>query len=362
MKDNHIYTGKTIFVGIDVHKKTYSVACVLDGVIIKRDTMPATPKRLLGYLQKYFVGALIKTAYEAGFSGFGLHRFLISHGVTNIVVHAASIEIGARDRVKTDKRDALKIAIQLAQGRLRGISVPSPEMEDRRELTRLRTTLVQDRNRIATRLKHKAHYHGLLDPSDCKKVSTAWIKMLREKVMKPGLRYVVETFIREWELFNLKIKEVDKLLVKQAEEDKEIDDTYQSVCGIGKTSARILANELGDMSQFLSEGQLFSHVGLTPSEHSSGEHTRRGHISRQGKPILRSILVQCSWVAIKYDKELLDAYERISKRAGCKRAIVAIARKLIGKIRACFRKGEKYIRKPMEKNNEKPKEKVDKAA
>lgn len=347
MKNNYIYTGKTIFVGIDVHKKTYSVACVHDGAIVKRDTMPASPKRLLEYLQKYFVGATIKTAYEAGFSGFGLHRFLKEYGIDNIVVHAASIEIGARDRVKTDKRDALKIASQLAAGRLRGIFVPTPEMEDRRELTRLRTTFVQDRNRIATRLKHKAHYHSLVDASDCKRVSSAWIKMIREKEMKPGLRYAIETLIKEWEGYNDKIKEVEKLLEKQAEEDKEVEEIYQSVSGIGKTAARILANELGNMLQFSSEKQLFSHIGLTPSEYSSGEHVRKGHISRQGKPILRSILVQCSWVAIRYDKELYQVYERISKKAGSKRAIVAIAGKLIGRIRACFRKEEKYIKQPI---------------
>jgi transposase len=114
------------------------------------------------------------------------------------------------------------------------------------------------------------------------------------------------------------------------------------VKGVGKTSARVLANELGDMSQFSSERSLFSYTGLTPCEYSSGEHTRKGHISRQGKSILRSILNQCSWVAIKYDKSLRDIFERIAKRAGRKRAIVAVARRLIGRLRACFRKGEEY--------------------
>ncbi|MCA2521127.1 IS110 family transposase [Microcystis sp. M63BS1] len=342
MKDKHDYTEKTIFVGIDVHKKTYSVAIVCDKAIVKRDTLHAIPQVLSSYLKKHFTGAKINSAYEAGFSGFGLHRHLVEYGIKNIVVHAASVEVGARDKVKNDKRDALKIAVQLEAGRLRGIFIPSHEMEDRRELTRLRSTFVQDRNRIATRFKHKAHYYGLVGPDDSEKVSVKWIEKILSKDVAPGLQYTITALAKEWCGMNVKIKELEAILQEQAKEDEGVELIYRSVKGIGKTAARILANELGDMSQFPSERDLFSYTGLTPSEYSSGEHTRKGHISRQGKPILRSTLVQCAWVAIRYDKGLKEIFERISKRAGAKRAIVAIARKLIGRIRSCFRTGEVY--------------------
>lgn len=342
MKNKYDYTGKTIFVGVDVHKKTYSVVVMCDKAIVKRDTISAVPEALGDYLQKHFIGAKINSAYEAGFSGFGLHRHLIKRGINNIVVHAASVEIGSRDKIKNDKRDSLKIAVQLEAQRLKGIFVPSLEMEDRRELTRMRSTFVQDRNRTATRLKHKANYHGLIGPEDHKKVSTEWIRKLLSKEVAPGLRYTLTALAKEWNGMNGKIKELEILLGEQAEKDESVELIYRSVKGIGKTAARILANELGDMSQFSSERNLFSYTGLTPSEHSSGEHTRKGHISRQGKPVLRCTLVQCAWVAIRYDEGLKQVFQRISKRAGSKRAIVAVARKLIGRIRACFRTGELY--------------------
>jgi len=337
------YTGKTIFVGVDVHKKTYSVSVICDGGLIKRDTMPAHPDRLVVYLKKCFHGAVIKSAYEAGFSGFGLHRHLNDNGIENIVVNAASIEVGARDRVKTDKRDSLKIATQLSAGRLKGVFVPSPEMEDRRELTRLRSTFVKDRNRIAVRLKHKAHYHGLIGPEDNQRVCKAWIARLKKMEVKPGLKYTIDEMTSQWEDLNERIKKIDKVLEEQAVVDEELEVVFRSVCGVGKTAARVLANELGDMSQFSSERALFRYTGLTPAEYSSGEHVRKGHITGQGKPILRSILVQCAWISIRYDKDLCETYERISSRAGGKRAIVAVARKLIGRIRACFRKSERYV-------------------
>lgn len=351
MKNKYDYTGKHIFVGIDVHKRTYSVSIVYDKVLVKKDTMLASPARLVAYLHKYFEGAKIKSAYEAGFSGFGLHRYLKENGIDNIVVHAASIEIGARDRVKTDKRDSVKIAIQLAAGRLKGIPVPTPEVEDCRELTRLRSSLIKERRRVSAKLKQKANYHGLIGSEDSQKVCTQWIVRLLKKEMMLGLRYAIEELVDQWNTLKEKIKKLDKHIQDQARADEKHEKVYRSCVGIGATSARILANELGDMSQFTSEKALFSYTGLTPSEYSSGEHVRKGHISRQGKPILRSVLVLCSWVAIKHDQNLKETFERIARKAGCKRAIVAIARRLVGRLRACFRKGELYAHCPIEKTS-----------
>jgi transposase len=142
------YTGKVVYMGIDVHKKTYTCVSVCENEIIKRDTMPANPERLRNYMHKFFPGANINSAYEAGFSGFHLHRFLIQNGVNNIVVHPASIEISSRDRVKTDKRDAKKIAVQLSVQRLHGIHIPSEEQEAKRTVSRLRAAFWKSRQHL----------------------------------------------------------------------------------------------------------------------------------------------------------------------------------------------------------------------
>ena len=147
----------------------------------------------------------------------------------------------------------------------------------------------------------------------------------------------IEYLIEEWHKKTSKIKDVNAKIKEQAEIDSEIEEVYRSAPGIGPVAARILANELEDMSLFSSERALFSYTGFTPCEYSSGEHKRQGHISRQGKPILRKILVQSAWIAIRYDRDLFEIYTRICKKSGAKIAIVAIARRLIGRIRACFR-------------------------
>lgn len=114
------YAGKTVIVGMDVHKKSYVIEASCEGQVVKKWTTPAVPTSLAEQLVRYFPGAKIKSAYEAGFSGFKLHRTLVAAGIENIVVNAASIEVSGNNRVKTDKRDAHKINEQLAAGRLRG--------------------------------------------------------------------------------------------------------------------------------------------------------------------------------------------------------------------------------------------------
>jgi transposase len=150
MKD---YTRKIVYIGIDVHKKTYAVTAICEKEIVKRDTLMAYPEHLLQYIKKYFKGGKIYTAYEAGFSGFCLHRYLVTHGVDNIVVHPASIKVSSRDRVKTDKRDSLKIAKQLSTNELRGITIPSEKRENFRTVTRTRDSIVETKKRVGNQLK-----------------------------------------------------------------------------------------------------------------------------------------------------------------------------------------------------------------
>lgn len=346
------YTGKTVFLGMDVHKKTYAVTAICDGVVVKRDTIKASPLTLIAYAEKYFVGAQIESAYEAGFCGFHLHRKLEAAGIKNIVVDAASIEIAVGNRVKTDKRDSLKIATHLYEGRLKGIHVPSPEREDKRAVTRLRDAFVCQRSRLACQIKALLHQHGMIGAGSKKMVSAKWIKELKNTALLPGIKFALNQFMDLWLHVDAKIKEIQEEIAVQAKADSVLEEMYKSAPGIGVTSARVLANELEDTLQFGNERQLFSYMGLTPSEHSSGEHVRQGHITRKGKPILRKILVQAAWKAISLDFSLGKIFDQLAARVGKRKAIIGIARRLIGRIRACFRTGEPYRITTDEKDNE----------
>ena len=102
------------------------------------------------------------------------------------------------------------------------------------------------------------------------------------------------------------------------------------------------------MKRFTNEKKLFSYLGLTPTEYSSGGKIRQGHISHQGRAVLRQIFVESAWVAIKKDPSLMEVYQRLSKKKGGKRAIVAVARRLAGRLRSCVNNNRLYRIKPIE--------------
>lgn len=337
------YIDKKVFVGIDVHRHSYVVTSICDGEIVKKFSMVGRPMELSMSLNKFFKGAQIFSVYEAGFSGFELHRTLELEGIKNIVVNASSVEIASRDRVKTDKRDSKKLAEQLSVARLKAIRVPSLSEELKRQYSRTRSQLLAKRQRIMNQIRMKLHQFNLFPIGYNKVLSLSFVRELLSDGIHKELGICINSFCFLWEEINNQIKLMEAKLKEQGEKD-ELEKIYLSVPGIGRISSRILSNELGDMSQFSSQSKLFSFVGLTPCEYSTGEHRHLGHISRQGSSRLRHVLVECAWRAISKDASLHADFIRISNnnKTGKKRAIVAIARKLIGKIRAVLRKGEEY--------------------
>jgi transposase len=337
---SYSYKDKKVFIGIDVHRRSYSVTAICDEIVVKRWRMTASAEELVSLLKRYFLGAELYTVYEAGFSGFGLSRTLDKAGINNIVVNAGSIETSARDKVKTDKKDSLKLATHLSLGRLNGIRIPSEENEEHRQLCRTRTQQVRNRVRIMNQLRMKLHYHSLL-PAECQGVLQRSLVESLAKTQPKEISESFESLCRVWEVLDLEINSLTKKLSEQAKRD-DYEKIYRSIPGIGSIASRILSTELGDMTQFVNEKALFSYTGLTPMEFSSGENRRLGHISRQGNSRLRAVLIECAWVAIRKDPDLKKSFLRIASRSGKKRAIVAIARKLIGRARSLLKQGVLY--------------------
>ena len=339
------YEGKKVYVGIDVHKKTYTTSAWCEGAIVRTLTTPADRKNFPGHLKKWFPGADIFTAYEAGFSGFGLHRTLEKEGIKSIVINPSSLEVSAKEKVKTDKKDSKKIATQLATGRFRGIRIPTEKEERARLITRTREQVMKDRSRNAHRIKSLLHYFGLMDMGEAKSVSEDFLKEYESMDLPEEVAFSLKTLAEKWRSENKLIEEIAVEMKGQSFEDSRNEAIYQSVPGVGDISARTFSNELGDLAKrFNSNKALCQFVGLTPTEYSSGENQRLGHIDRQGPARVRKALIECAWRAIATDTALEEAFGKLAHRRGKKRAIVAIARKMLGRMRACFVNEEEYCK------------------
>jgi len=336
------YAGECVYVGVEVHKETYTVTGVCHKQIVKTVTVQAEPAGLAASLPRWFPEATLYSVYEAGFSAFVLHRVLTKASIRNIVVNPASIAVAANDKVKTDRRDSKKLAIDLADGRLRGIYVPTEAEELARLLPRTRAQIVEHRATLARQIKAKLHQFGLIAPSSRRMISNRYLREIATWSLPPELSVSLTLLAEQWRFATRQLIEMRRLLREQAQAQQEIEKVYRSVPGIGAVAARPLATELGAMTRFANERALFSYTGLTPSEYSSGASVRRGPISRQGSSRVRHVLVEIAWRAMPRDAVLKEIFDRIAATRGKKRAIVAIARRLTGRLRACFRQGTTY--------------------
>ena len=345
-KGSVTYNNQEVFVGIDVHRNKYAVSAVVKGTHVDNFTYNGDEESFINMLKsRYSDARAVKSCYEAGFSGYGLFRRLSYIGWDCIVVHPGLVSVTSMKR-KTDKRDAKQMAYQLYSGMLKGIHIPSKEEEDERRLMRLRRNLVKDRTRYRCRVRMLFNYYGIL--STDQNGSLSYLRAQRTyninlKNLGEGFQEEIGHYLDNWHSLNDQINKLNRKIRVISEKEDGLDQYYLSVPGIGVNTARVLVSELGDMSRFKNVKSLYSYIGLTPSEFSSGEQQRRGKISREGKPIVRAMLIQSAWKAIKQDESLEMRYSNLQRRKGGKRAIVALARHLVGICRSCAMKKSFYV-------------------
>jgi len=332
-----------IFMGMDVHKKTWSICLFHCDQVIGRITLKTDFELLKKYLSRYD-GHTIHSVYEAGFSGFHLHYQLASIGVISTITPTNKIPTMSGDKVKTDKRDSLKLATYLGKGLLKAIYIPNNEQINKRQIIRTRDQLKKKKTRAVNQIKGLVIQHGIhLNAKGMSKNTAQYICALKLPSM---VKMSVNLHLQQIELIKNQIKTLDKEYKKIATGPEEYRKNYllmESIPGVGSLIAAALTYEIGDWSRFNNEKQVSAYFGLTPAEFSSGEKIVRGRITGQGNSMLRALLVQASWKLIEKDPVMKEFFERIAKQTGSKKkAIVAVARKLICRILSMMKNDRKY--------------------
>ncbi len=343
------FTGQNIYIGLDTHLKSWTATIRVEDTFYKTFSQDPDSKTLSNYLKRNFPGANYFSAYEASFSGFSAHRGLNKLGIKNIVVNPADIPTTDKERKqKDDARDSKKIAEQLAASKLVGIYVPCIEAEGDRSMLRFRRTLTKEITRNKNRVKSFLYYHGKTIPeqfADKKYWSKRFTKWLQElelpsesaRVTLTGIVELVE-FLRKKQYQMLKrIKELS-----QTKQFKQNTELLISIPGIGLITAMSFLTEIEDSARFSNLDKFCSFVGLIPTTNSSGEHEAVGSITKRQNKILRSLIVESSWVAIKNDPALMLAYQKLVKKMKPTKAIIRIAKKMLNRIRYVLREQKSY--------------------
>lgn len=292
------------YVGPGVHKKSIYTAFRSAGATEARTIgeIPNDLTRLRKQLAPLGEPSEIQVCYEAGPTGYGLCRSLRELGYDCQVVAPAKTPSVASDRVKTDRRDALKLAEFLATGHLTFIRIPTPEEEALRDLVRAREDLKIKETNTKRQLNSMMLRHGRVFSKENGGGKCYWTLKHLEWIDRQRFDYEAsnvakESYVAEVRHLGERIADLDKRIAEVASTIERADLVLglQAFKGIKVLTAATIVAELGDLRRFATAKQFASFLGLTPSEHSSGGTRNRGSITKAGNGRVRRMLVESAW-------------------------------------------------------------------
>jgi transposase len=344
------FRNQKFFIGMDVHLKNWKITIRNNGLLLKTFSMNPSAFELYRYLNKHYPGGEYHSVYEAGFSGYWIHRDLIDLGVHSIVVHPADVPTTDKEKkTKTDIIDSQKLARELENGGLKSIYIPDRVHQQLRALQRLRQKQVQHSTRIKNRIKGHLYLNGINIPprheiSHWSGPFIRWLKTL--EFPAPAGNDYLRLCIEELEICRKRIAQIIKLLRNYSHEYgiEPIVDLLMSVPGIGFVTAIAFYTELIDINRFRNFNCLCAYVGLMPSVHDSGEKESARGITQRRNGILRCLIIEAAWKAIHVDPALLYCFNQLIRRMKKQEAIIRIARKVLNRLRYAWKNRQPYVR------------------
>ena len=357
-------TVHTAYVGLDVHKETIVVAVAEPGrqAPAYEGEIPNTPKRVerkLQQLSERYGGGLLQFVYEAGPCGYGLYRQLLASGHDVQVVAPSRMPKAPGERIKTDRRDAIKLARLARSGDLTPVWVPDTEQEAMRDLPRARDDMKAQERKARQQLNAFVLRHGHHWPKGRTRWTQAhfnWLESLRFE--HDWQQVVLQEYTDAVKAATRRVADLTAQMERALPQWSlaPVVEALVALRGIDKLAAMVLMAELGDISRFDTPRELMAFLGLVPSEHSSGSRRRQGAVTLTGNRHARRMLVESAWsyrfparqtmhlkrkaagapeeakaVAWKAQKRLCGRYRDMT-RAGknTKLVCVAVARELTG--------------------------------
>lgn len=349
---NYNVTDYDVLIGIDTSKNTNSVKAWHDNYMTKTINMPSKPEYLYNSIKNKYPNKRVLCCYEAGPTGFGLRDYLTERGINCILISPASLPVPANSRVKTNGIDAGRIAMHLKNGEAKPIRVPEGQWRGLREIVRSRENYAKLQRISKQRIKSHLLAQSLSDAM--KDAESPWsgryIASLKALKCSEPVKLRLTLLIEDLSYAKAQSARVIKELRSYCDsypDIKRFTGYLMSIPGIGFITATSILGNIGDPGHLRNVRELGGFTGLVPSEISTGDDIRRGHITHLGNTVLRSLLIEAAWVVIRKDSRLKQFYHRIRVKhpanVGPKKAITAVARKLTMVIYRVLKDERDYI-------------------
>jgi len=292
---------KVRFLGLDVHAETIAVAVAeADGEVRSLGVIANRAESVRKLVKRLGPAEQLRACYEAGPTGYVLYWQLTGLGVECVVIAPTLVPVKAGDRVKTDRRDALKLARSHRAGDLTAVWVPDAHSEALRDLVRGREAAKQDQLRARHRLSKFLLRTGQRAAAGVKawtELYMAWVRQLRyEQAAQEATRL---DYLHEVEHMGARVKRLEEAITEAVKlaspQVQEVVRGLQALRGIAEISAVTIVAELGQIARFENARQLMGYSGAVPRENSSGQRQQRGGITKTGNAHLRRIAIEAAW-------------------------------------------------------------------
>lgn len=313
--------------GLDVHKESIVVAALAPNAVrpTERMTIENHPAAIEKMVRRLTAQGPVEFVYEAGPCGYDVHRHITKLGYKCVVIAPALTPVRPGDRVKTDRRDAEKLARFYRAGELTEIRVPTREEESARDLVRAREDILTDRLRARQRLaKFLLRQGRVYDRSTWGVGHWAWVRSQRFD-WEP-LQQSFQAYVRAVQEAQARLEVLDQQLqdLAQTKIYREPVSYLRCLKGIDTLSALTLIVETQEFKRFGNARSFMSYTGAVASEFSSGNSVRRGSITKAGNAHIRRILVEAAW---HYRRQGVASQVLDQRRKGCPAEVLKIAKK-----------------------------------
>lgn len=334
------------FVGCDLHKQSITL-CVVDQSrrVVKRQKLLCADEPSIQYFFEAWTGADVVVEATASYEWFV--RLVEPYARRVLLAHPKKLRVIAESTRKSDQLDAQTLAEFLALDMIPRSFRPTPRQRDHRRYVRHRDRVQKRITSVKNRIRRILSDYN----ADRKSLFTIdGLLYLKTVSLSSADRFAMNQFLEEYEFGRRQLAAVESQLRQFADQgtilEQECRELLKSIPGVGFVTTEVVLAEIGDIQRFSSQKKVMAYAGLSPGQRKSAEKSQELHLEKNGSKLLRTAMIESAWRLIRHSTRWRGVYEQLKSRVRAKKAIVAVARRLLGVVTAILKSGKPYTHRP----------------
>ncbi len=331
-----------LYAGCDLHKQTISI-CVVNPArqIVKRQRlMCANEESVRRFFEEL---GECEAVVEATASYEWFVRLIEPYARRVVLAHPKKLRVIAESTRKSDQLDAQVLAEFLALDMIPASYRPTPRQREHRQLVRQRDRVQRRLTSVKNRIRRMLANYNADRP---RLFNAEGLVFLKQIPLSAADRFSMNQFLEEYDFGQGQLKaatsQIEMFAAASPIRERELRELLRTIPGVGFVTAEVILAELADITRFRSQSQVVAYAGLAPGQRESAGKCQELHLEKTGSKLLRSMMVEAAWRLVRHSPRWKGIYEKLKARIRAKKAIVAVARRLLTLVTAILQTGRPY--------------------